>query len=66
MGFAPPHDSLIRTAGQGAGQDAAQRAFQQVEARARTLAAGMPTNRTYLDALRASHTPSSAYKEMMP
>lgn len=62
MGFTPPRDSLIRTDG----VDTARRAFQQVEARARTLAAGMPTNRSYLDALRASHSPSSAYKEMMP
>ena len=62
MGFPPPRDGLIRTDG----QDAARRALHQVEARARTLAAGMPSNRSYLDALRASHSPSSAYKEMMP
>ena len=62
MGFPAPRDGLIQING----LDAARRALHQVEARARTLSAGLPTNRTYLDALRASHNPSSAYKEMMP
>ncbi len=54
MGFAPPAEGAIRT---GARDHVAAR-LRQVDQRARTLAASLPTNRAYLDALRdAGHQP---------
>ena len=50
MGFAAPVDGAMRADGRAA----ASRALDQVEQRARALAAGLPSNRAYLDALRAS------------
>ena len=47
MGFAPPATGRLRSAGTAP-------AFAQVEQRARTLAASLPTNRAYLSALAAA------------
>jgi hypothetical protein len=52
MGFAPPAARAIRL-------DGAAPPLQQVDQRARGLAASLPTNRVYLDALRATALPSS-------
>lgn len=49
MGFAPPTQGVLRIAG----VDAATAQIRQAEQRARALAASLPTNRVYLDALRA-------------
>jgi len=49
MGFPPPPAPAIRPEGAAA----AARALRQVSERSRTLAASLPTNRAYLDALRA-------------
>jgi hypothetical protein len=51
MGFAPPGPGPI-------GIDGGVPSLDQIERRARTLAAGLPTNRAYLDALRAADRPS--------
>ncbi len=51
MGFPAPARGSVDT---GTG-DAVAKSLRQVEQRARTLAAGLPTNRAYLDALRAAH-----------
>lgn len=50
MGFPRPRASAMQ-------QAACEPAFTGVEQRARTLVASLPTNRTYLDALRAAATP---------
>ena len=50
MGFPPPAGGAIRSGTAGG----VARSLQQVEQRARALAAGLPTNRAYLDALRAA------------
>ncbi|MBO9622716.1 MAG: tryptophan 7-halogenase [Sphingomonas sp.] len=50
MGFAAPAPGPVRIEG----VDASATALRQVEQRARALAAGLPSNRTYLDALRAA------------
>lgn len=62
MGFPAPIDGPIPP------QDtqSAVRALLQVETRKRQLVSSMPTNRTYLDALRASQNPSHSHTEMMP
>ncbi len=52
MSFAPPAARAIRL-------DGAAPPLQQVGQRARSLAASLPTNRVYLDALRATFLPSS-------
>jgi len=52
MGFAPPGEQAIRL-------DGAAPPLGQVGQRARGLAASLPTNRVYLDALRATALPSS-------
>ena len=57
MGFPPPAGSSVRAEGSGG----AAHALRQVEARARALAASLPTNRAYLDALRAERTPAPAF-----
>jgi hypothetical protein len=49
MGFAPPPGGAIRTS---AGE-AVVAQMRQAEQRGRALAASLPTNRAYLDALRA-------------
>lgn len=49
MGFAPPAEPAIRSEARGG----VANAMRQVEQRTRTLAASLPTNRAYLDALRA-------------
>ena len=49
MGFAPPPPGPIRTDARGE----AAKLMGQAEQRARALAASLPTNRAYLDALRA-------------
>ena len=49
MGFAPPSPGPIRTDARGG----AAKLMGQAEQRARALAASLPTNRAYLDALRA-------------
>lgn len=56
MGFAPPADDALR--------GGAVLPFGQVEQRARTLASSLPTNRTYLDALRVARL--SPVKENTP
>jgi hypothetical protein len=48
MGFAPPPDGAVPVPGR---QEAA-RALGQAAQRSRALAAGLVTNRSYLDALR--------------
>ncbi len=48
MGWSPPPPALVRFGN----RDAMLAALGKVEQRARTLAASLPTNRTYLDALR--------------
>jgi hypothetical protein len=54
MGFPAPAGGAIRTDT----ADAVAQGLRQVEQRARALAAALPTNRAYLDALRAaSHPP---------
>ncbi|WP_457311353.1 tryptophan halogenase family protein [Sphingomonas sp. UYAg733] len=50
MGFAPPGQGAVRTGS----DDGVSAQLRQVEQRARTLAASLPTNRTYLDALRGA------------
>ncbi len=50
MGFPPPADAAIRTDG----CEGAANLLRQVEQRARALAASLPTNRAYLDSLRAA------------
>ncbi|WP_284054844.1 tryptophan halogenase family protein [Stakelama marina] len=50
MGFPGPADGPLTHPGAGR----AVQAFQQVEQRARSLAAALPTNRVYLDALQAA------------
>jgi tryptophan 7-halogenase len=50
MGFAPPVPGPIRSAG----ADALAQALRQTEQRGRALAAALPTNRAYLDALHAA------------
>ncbi|NJC33042.1 hypothetical protein GGR88_000516 [Sphingomonas jejuensis] len=55
MGFPPPPPPLVRPEGQGA----AGRLLRQVAERGRGLAASLPTNRAYLDALRAATAPAS-------
>jgi tryptophan halogenase len=51
MGFpAPPAGTIL-----GAPGDGVTHQLRQVEQRARTLAASLPTNRAYLDALHAQH-----------
>lgn len=54
MGFAPPRDGPMNLPGLAA----AARALNQAEQRGRALAAGLATNRDYLDRLRDGH-PSS-------
>jgi hypothetical protein len=49
MGFAPPGDGAIR----GGGGEAVAALLRQAEQRGRMLAQSLPTNRAYLDALRA-------------
>ena len=49
MGFSPPPDGALRSDA----RDGVAAALRQVEQRGRTLAASLPTNRAYLDALRA-------------
>jgi hypothetical protein len=51
MGFPPPAASAIR----GGGSEAVHGLIRQSEQRARALAASLPTNRAYLDALRSEH-----------
>ncbi len=51
MGLAPP----LGTAVTASHADTAVHALRQVAARTRSLAAGLPTNRVYLQALRNSH-----------
>jgi len=51
MGFAAPMDGPVPVPG----RPAAARAMAQAAQRARALAAGLPGNRTYLDALREAH-----------
>lgn len=51
MGFPAPSESAILRNDPAA----VVQQFQQVEQRVRTLAAGLPTNRVYLDALRETH-----------
>lgn len=51
MGHPAPANGAMRL---GAGDDAAK-LLRDVEQRARSLAASLPTNRAYLDALRAEH-----------
>jgi hypothetical protein len=53
MGFPAPAGGAIRTET----TDAVANGLRQVEQRARTLAAALPTNRAYLDALRAANHP---------
>ncbi len=53
MNFAPPGRAAIRTHTQGS----VASALRQVDQRARVLAASLPTNRAYLDALRAEQRP---------
>jgi tryptophan halogenase len=48
MGFAPPADGAMKAAD----REGAEQAVKQAQARTRSLAASLPTNRTYLDALR--------------
>jgi hypothetical protein len=52
MGFAPPVARAIKL-------DGAAPPLGQIDQRARSLAASLPTNRVYLDALRATALPSS-------
>ena len=61
MGFAPPHAAPV-----GAGMTgSAGQSLDQVEQRARTLAASLPTIRAYLDALHATGAaPAPATSEM--
>jgi hypothetical protein len=49
MGFATPPEAAVRTDSRGNGANL----LRQVEQRGRALAASLPTNRAYLDALRA-------------
>jgi hypothetical protein len=51
MGFSPPRASPIRL-------DRPMPPLSQTDQRARTLAAGLPTNRAYLDALRGASLPA--------
>ncbi|WP_109806253.1 tryptophan halogenase family protein [Sphingosinithalassobacter portus] len=50
MGFPPPPDGAIRTGP----REPLNRAFEQTHQRARALAAALPDNRAYLDAVRAA------------
>ncbi|RYD65613.1 MAG: tryptophan 7-halogenase [Sphingomonadales bacterium] len=52
MGFAPPAPGAIRADG----TDSARAQIGQAEQRGRALAASLPSNRAYLDALRAEHS----------
>jgi len=54
MGFAPPAAGAIRSDGVAA----VTSQIRQAEQRARALAAALPTNRAYLDALRAEAAPA--------
>jgi len=54
MGFPPPTAGAIR----GDGTAAVTSQMRQAEQRARTLVASLPTNRAYLDALRAETAPA--------
>lgn len=55
MGFDAPAAAPIRTDG----SDAATAALRQTAERARALAAALPANRAYLDALRAASAPAA-------
>lgn len=55
MGFPAPHSGPVRS--EGAAAAAGQ--LRQADQRARTLAASLPTNRAYLDALHAASAPSA-------
>ncbi len=50
MGFAPPPEGIMKTID----RPATEQAVMQATARARAMAASLPTNRAYLDALRES------------
>lgn len=56
MGAAPPPDPPVLSGRTGAAADQAR----QMQARARGLAATLPTTRVYLDALRAAHTQAAS------
>ena len=58
MGFAPPPEGAIRSGT----RPGVEGLLRQVEQRGRTLAASLPTNRAYLDALHAG-SPSFAVRE---
>jgi len=60
MGFAPPAPGSMKTS-DGA---MAEQAVKQATARARGLAAGLPTNRAYLDALREAAMPATLTQDM--
>jgi tryptophan 7-halogenase len=59
MGVAPPPAGPVRPAD----REAVARRFDQVAQRARALAASLPTNRAYLDALRGDTAAHSTLKE---
>jgi hypothetical protein len=61
MGFPAPADGAMR----GADPGAAAASLQQAEHRARVLAASLPTNRLYLDALRREHGPSPSMENVL-
>jgi hypothetical protein len=60
MGFPPPGEATIRTATRGS----VGNLMRQVEQRGRALAASLPTNRAYLDALRADRRPTAALEKV--
>ncbi len=60
MGFSPPDDAII---GPG-GRDMTLQAVRQGQQRTRALAASLPTNRVYLDALSAAHSVSLLSRDM--
>ncbi|MGN6207588.1 tryptophan halogenase family protein [Asticcacaulis sp.] len=60
MGFPPPEAGRMKAGDSGA----AEQAIRQATARARGLAAGLPTNRAYLDALREATMPATLTQDL--
>ncbi|QPQ54367.1 tryptophan 7-halogenase [Allosphingosinicella flava] len=61
IGFPPPAPGAVRTGG----TERMMAAMAQTNARTRALSASLPTNRAYLDALRAAHAQGETLLETM-
>ena len=60
MGFPPPEAGRMKAGDSGP----AEQAIRQATARARGLAAGLPGNRAYLDALREATMPATLTQDL--